>query len=126
MSQNIDQQSCALKKADYIAIDEMPNFNRFVRRKNTFIFVMTGTFLTIYILLPILAFLPILQQKVIGNITGVWVYSAGLFLMTIIVCTIYIRRAAVFDVQAKAVIDEYKQGQSTFTEASDGSEGGIR
>lgn len=126
MSNNIDQQSCALKKADYIAIDEMPSFNRFVQRKNIFIFVMTGTFLTIYILLPILAFFPILQQKVIGNITGVWIYSAGLFLMTIIVCTIYIRRAAVFDVQAKAVIDEYKQSQSTHADSSERSEGGVR
>lgn len=112
MSKNMDQQSRVLKKQDYIAIDEMPSFNTFVRKKNTFIFVMTGTFLTIYILLPILAFFPILQQKVIGNITGVWIYSAGLFLMTIIVCTIYIRRAATFDKQASDVIEEYRQNQS--------------
>lgn len=122
MSNNIDQQTCALKKQDYIAINEMPNFNTFVRKKNTFIFVMTGTFLTIYILLPILAFFPILQQKVIGNITGVWVYSAGLFLMTIIVCTLYVRRASVFDQQAKDVIDEYRQIKSSQAKQSEGGQ----
>ncbi len=120
MSQHIDQQTCALKTQDYIAIDKMANFNTFVRKKNTFIFIMTGTFLTIYILLPILAFFPILQQKMIGNITGVWIYSAGLFLMTIIVCTLYVRRAAVFDRQAKAVIDEYRQMQADQSNQAEG------
>lgn len=111
MAKNIDQRSCALKSQDYIAIDEMPEFNQFVKQKNTFLFSVTFGFLFIYILLPILAFQPILQTPIIGAITGVWIYSAGLFLMTIIVCTLYIRRATKFDKAAHEVIELYHQRQ---------------
>lgn len=112
MSKPIDQQSCALKSQDYIAINDMPEFNQFVKQKNTFLFSVTFGFLFIYILLPILAFQPFLQIPVIGSITGVWIYSAGLFLMTIIVCTLYVKRAVKFDQSATDVIALYQKRQS--------------
>ncbi|GGG16407.1 hypothetical protein GCM10007425_08440 [Lysinibacillus alkalisoli] len=93
---------------DYAAIEAMESFNTFVKKKNTFLFSMTGAFLLFYILLPILAFKPVLQQKVIGNITGVWIYSAALFIMTVVVCTIYVKKATKFDEQAANVIKEYQ------------------
>lgn len=99
MSPNIDQQ--------LLAIEKMPAFNQFVRKKNLFLFSVTLGFLFIYILLPILAFQPILQKPILGAITGVWFYSAGLFLMTIILCTLYIRQAAKFDQQIDAVLKDY-------------------
>ena len=61
-------------------------------------------------LLPILAFTSVLQQKWVGSITGVWIYSAALFLMTIVLCTVYIRKASQFDVEAAKVIAEFQQG----------------
>ncbi|MEG0498159.1 MAG: DUF485 domain-containing protein [Carnobacterium sp.] len=93
---------------DYNAIEAMESFNKFVKKKNTFLFSITATFLFLYILLPILAFRPVLQQKVVGNITGVWVYSAGLFIMTIVLCMVYIKKATSFDKAAAAVIAEYQ------------------
>lgn len=95
---------------DYDAIDKLESFNRFVKKKNTFLFSMAGAFLTFYILLPILAFTSVLQQKWVGSITGVWIYSAALFLMTIVLCTVYIRKASQFDVEAAKVIAEFQQG----------------
>ena len=92
---------------DYHAIEAMESFNSFVRKKNTFLFSITAVFLILYILLPILAFQPVLQQKIFGNITGVWVYSAGLFVMTIVLCTVYVKKAASFDKAAAAVLAEY-------------------
>lgn len=77
---------------DYHAIEAMESFNSFVKKKNTFLFSITAVFLILYILLPILAFQPVLQQKFFGNITGVWVYSAGLFIMTIVLCTVYVKK----------------------------------
>lgn len=115
MPQSIDQQHKAISNQNFIAIDEMPEFNEFVRKKNTFLFSITSAFLFIYILLPILAFRPILQTPILGAITGVWFYSAGLFLMTIILCTLYIRKAAQFDKQASAILTKY---QHTEQEAS--------
>lgn len=111
MTQNIDQQSCALTNQDYVAIDDMPEFNQFVKAKNRFLFSVTFSFLFIYILLPILAFQPILQTPIIGAITGDWLYSAGLFLMTIIVCMLYVRRAAKFDQSAAKVLALYQDRQ---------------
>lgn len=96
-----------IQSIDYNAIEAMESFNKFVKKKNTFLFSITAGFLFLYILLPILAFQPVLQQKVVGSITGVWVYSAGLFIMTIILCTVYIKKAASFDKAAAAVIAEY-------------------
>lgn len=94
---------------DYATIDRMDSFNQFVRRKNTFLFTTAATFLTFYILLPILAFQPVLQQKIVGNITGVWIYSLALFVMTIVLCTVYVKMAAKFDKQAAEILAEYQK-----------------
>lgn len=94
---------------DYAKIDEMQSFNEFVKKKNRFLFTVAGCFLTFYIFLPILAFQPVLQQKWVGNITGVWVYSAALFIMTVTLAIVYSKKAPKFDLQAKAVLDEYSK-----------------
>ena len=94
---------------NYDAIDRMETFNQFVKKKNTFLFGITITFLTFYILLPVLAFTPVLQQKAIGSITWVWVYSLALFIMTIVLCTLYVKMASKFDKTAAAVLQEYKK-----------------
>lgn len=95
---------------NYEKINNMETFNSFVRKKNAFLFGTTGVFLFLYILLPILAFTPVLQQKWIGNITGVWVYSAGLFVMTVVLCALYTKMAPKFDQIAAEVLREYEQG----------------
>ncbi|HWK23010.1 MAG TPA: DUF485 domain-containing protein [Ureibacillus sp.] len=101
------------EQIDYKTIDQMASFNQFVKKKNTFLFSVTAVFLTFYILLPILAFTPVLQQKWVGNITGVWVYSAALFVMTIALCIVYTRMAPKFDKIAAEVMAEYKKGGGT-------------
>lgn len=104
---NATSRSAANQIIDYDAIEKMDSFNRFVKRKNTFLFSTVGLFLFLYIMLPILAFQPVLQQKAVGNITWVWIYSAGLFVMTVILCTVYVKKAEKFDKEAAAVLAEY-------------------
>lgn len=100
-----------LQSKDYDKINQLDSFNKLVRKKNTFLFGTTAVFLILYILLPILAFTPVLQQKWIGNITGVWVYSAGLFVMTVILCMVYTKMAPKFDKMVVNVLEEFeKQG----------------
>ena len=94
---------------NYDTIDRMESFNHFVRKKNTFLFGTTVAFLTFYILLPILAFTSVLQQKAIGSITWVWVYSLALFIMTIVLCTIYTKMATKFDKTVAAILKEYEK-----------------
>lgn len=97
----------ATNHIDYEAIEKMESFNRFVKKKNTFLFTTATLFLLYYITLPILAFQPVLQQKVIGNITGVWLYSGSLFVMTVILAMVYVNMAAKFDKEAAAVLAEH-------------------
>ncbi len=94
---------------DYAKIDQMESFNAFVKKKNTLLFTIAGCFLTFYIFLPILAFTTVLQQKWVGDITGVWFYSATLFIMTVTLAVVYSKLAPKFDAQAAAVLAEYEK-----------------
>lgn len=94
---------------NYEFIDSMESFNHFVKKKNRLLFGITITFLTFYLLLPILAFTSVLQQKAIGSITWVWIYAFALFIMTIVLCTLYTRMASKFDKAVTAVLSEYKK-----------------
>ena len=94
---------------DYAKIDQMESFNKFVKKKQTFLFGIAIAFLTFYIFLPILAFTTVLQQKWIGDITGVWIYSAALFVMTVVLAIVYSKLAPKFDAEAAAVLAEYKK-----------------
>ena len=94
---------------DYAKIDQMESFNKFVKKKQTFLFGTAIAFLTFYIFLPILAFQPVLQQKWVGNITGVWVYSAALFIMTVTLAVVYTFKAPSFDKGVAEIIAEYEK-----------------
>jgi len=96
---------------DYDAIANQESFKSLVRRKNSFLWSMTAIFLLAYMLLPILtSYTTILHQKAFGEITWVWVYSAGLFIMTWGLCHLYVAKANNFDREAKAIIAEYENG----------------
>lgn len=94
---------------DYDAFIKMDSFHKLVKRKRSFLFTTTFLFLVAYIFLPILAFTDALQSKAVGHITWVWIYSFSLFLMTVVLCTLYVSRAQKFDKEAEAVINEYQQ-----------------
>jgi len=96
---------------DYDAIANQESFKALVRKKNSFLWLMTAIFLAAYMLLPILtSYTKILHQKAFGEITFVWVYSAGLFIMTWALCHLYVAKANSFDKEAKAIIAEYENG----------------
>lgn len=110
MSSLGEKHSGKRSNINYEEIDRMESFNQFVKKKNTLLFSITFTFLIFYILLPILAFTPVLQQKWIGEITGVWIYSAALFVMTVCLAIVYSKFAPKFDAEAAAVLAEYNKG----------------
>lgn len=98
---------------NYDKIAEMESFKQLVKRKNSFLWTITVIFLAIYILLPILtSFTQVLHQKAIGEITWVWIYSAGLFVMTWGLAHLYVAKATTFDKEASAIIEEYERGVS--------------
>lgn len=96
---------------DYDKIAEMGSFKQLVKKKNVFLWSITVIFLVAYMLLPILtSFTQILHQKAIGDITWVWIYSVGLFVMTWGLAHLYVSKANVFDKEAKEIIEEYERG----------------
>ena len=97
---------------DYERIASQQSFKQLAKKKNLFLWTMTAIFLALYMLLPILtSFTEILHQKAIGNITWVWLYAAGLFLMTWGLAHFYVARANKYDSEAKAIIAEYEGGK---------------
>ena len=98
---------------DYDKIAAQSSFKKLAKKKNGFLWSMTVIFLVLYMLLPILtSFTEILHQKAIGDITWVWLYAAGLFIMTWGLAHFYVSRANKFDSEAKAIIAEYQGGET--------------
>ncbi|WP_407656716.1 DUF485 domain-containing protein [Lysinibacillus yapensis] len=99
------------ERIDYDKIAEMQSFKELTKKKNSFLWTITVIFLAAYLLLPILtSFTEILHQKAVGEITWVWFYSAGLFIMTWGLAHLYVAKANSFDKEAKAIIEEYERG----------------
>lgn len=99
------------KAIDYDKIAEMQSFRKLSKKKNKFLWTVTVVFLAIYILLPVLtSYTNILHQKAFGEITWVWIYSLGLFVMVWALAHFYVGRASKFDKEAKDIIDEYERG----------------
>ncbi|WP_274306991.1 DUF485 domain-containing protein [Solibacillus daqui] len=98
---------------DYDKIASQPSFQQLAKKKNSFLWTMTFIFLALYMLLPILtSYTDILHQKAIGDITWVWVYSAGLFIMTWGLAHFYVAKANKYDSDAKDIIAEYEGGRA--------------
>lgn len=101
------------KHIDYDKIAAQPSFKALAKRKNSFLWSLTAFFLLAYMLLPVLtSYTKVLHQPAIGSITWVWVYSAGLFIMTWSLAHLYVAKANGFDKEAKAIIAEYEGGQT--------------
>ncbi|RUL48648.1 MULTISPECIES: DUF485 domain-containing protein [Lysinibacillus] len=99
------------KVIDYDKIAEMESFKKLAKKKNSFLWAMTVVFLGAYMLLPVLtSYTQVLHQKVVGDITLVWFYAAGLFIMTWGMAHLYVGKANSYDKDAKAIIDEYERG----------------
>ncbi len=96
---------------DYDAIAKQESFKALVKKKNAFLWSITVFFLAAYMLLPILtSYTTILHQKAFGEVTWVWIYAAGLFIMTWSLCHLYVAKANSYDKEAKAIIAEYENG----------------
>ncbi|ATP40293.1 hypothetical protein CSE16_09680 [Solibacillus sp. R5-41] len=101
-----------LRKIDYDKIASQESFKALSKRKNAFLWTLTAIFLTAYMMLPVLSsYTKILHQPAIGAITWVWVYAAGLFIMTWSLAHFYVAKANRFDKDAKAIIAEYEGGR---------------
>ncbi|WP_075981669.1 DUF485 domain-containing protein [Bacillus massilinigeriensis] len=95
------------KAVDFERIASSEKYQQLKKEKTKFIVPLTIFFLAVYILLPILtSYTKVLHQPAIGSITWVWLYALSLFIVTWILCHVYVNKAAKFDESAKAILDE--------------------
>jgi len=96
---------------NYSVIAESKEFKSLKRKKSKFILPITIFFLLSYILLPILtSYTTILNNNAFGDIAWVWVYALALFVMTWVLCMVYVRRANDFDKEAEIIFEKEKAG----------------
>lgn len=92
---------------DYVKVEQSPKFKKLMNDRKKFIVPLTIFFLVFYFLLPILtSYTTFLNTPVIGDISWVWLFAFSQFVMTWVLCTLYVRKAATFDKQADDIIDE--------------------
>ncbi len=94
------------KSYDFEKIAESQDFKSLMESKKKFLIPITVFFLVFYFMLPILtSFTTILNRPAIGSITWTWVYAFAQFVMTWILCIIYVKKAGKFDHLAEQIIE---------------------
>ena len=95
-------------KPDFQAIDASESFQKLVKKKKSFLVTSTILFLGLYILFPlIISYSNVLNGSFVGDVSWTWVYALGLFAMTWILVTVYMKRAAEFDRMANETLKEF-------------------
>ncbi|WP_071393788.1 DUF485 domain-containing protein [Bacillus tuaregi] len=101
-------------KYDFEKIASTPEFKDLMKAKKKFLVPVSIVFLALYFTLPILtSYSTILNRPAIGSISWTWVYSFGLFVMTWVLCMVYVKRAARYDKMAQNIIEKYSQGDQS-------------
>jgi len=94
-------------KTDFLEVAESSQFKRLIQQKKKFTVPLTVFFLIFYFSLPILtSYSDILETSAIGDISWAWLFAFAQFIMTWILCTVYVNKSASFDKQAEQIIEE--------------------
>src|SRR5699024_3534860 len=92
---------------DYEKVVESGQFKQFMQNKRKFIIPFTIFFLIFYFLLPVFtSYTTFLNITVIGDIFCVWLCAFVQFIMTWVLCTIYVKKANAFDEQVERIIED--------------------
>ena len=92
---------------DYEAIANSREFKELLKEKSKFIVGYTILYIGYAMLLPILAFYTnLLETKVIGDITWAWIYGVSIIVMSWIVCSIYVKKSAVYDKRMQEIVEK--------------------
>lgn len=97
---------------DFQAIERSAGFRDLMKKKKAFLIPTTALFLGLYLLFNIIiSYTDLLDARFIGDISWVWVCAFGLFAMTWILVTVYMKRAAKFDEMANDTLKEFHYGE---------------
>ncbi|MGE6260751.1 DUF485 domain-containing protein [Heyndrickxia sporothermodurans] len=95
------------KRIEYEKIASSVKFKKLISAKKKFIIPLTIFFLVFYFALPFLtSYSNILNNNVIGDISWAWLFAFAQFIMTWVLCTVYVKKASFFDKLADEIIEE--------------------
>ncbi|WP_255473490.1 DUF485 domain-containing protein [Planomicrobium sp. CPCC 101110] len=93
---------------DFDAIEASAGFRDLMKKKKAFLIPVIALFLGLYLLFNfVISYTDWLDQAFVGDITWVWVFAFGLFAMTWILVTVYMKRAEKFDDMATKTLKEF-------------------
>ncbi|MEN2767931.1 DUF485 domain-containing protein [Ornithinibacillus xuwenensis] len=97
-------------KVDYVKVESSPQFKQLMANKKKFILPMTVFFLVFYFLLPIFtSYGTFLNTPAFGDITWAWIFAVAQFVMTWVISSMYVKKAASFDDEADQIIEDQIQ-----------------
>ncbi|MFD2762392.1 DUF485 domain-containing protein [Lentibacillus juripiscarius] len=95
------------KNVDFVKVEQSESFQKLMHDRKKFIVPLTIFFLIFYFLLPTLtSYTNFLNTPAFGDISWVWLFAFAQFIMTWVLCTVYVKKAASFDEQANQIIDK--------------------
>lgn len=95
---------------DFEKIASSNKFQQLMTSKKKFIVPLTIFFLVFYFTLPFLtSYSNILNKIAFGDISWAWVFAFAQFIMTWVLCIVYVKKASYFDKLADEVIEENKK-----------------
>lgn len=98
---------------DYVQVAESRRFRGLLEKKKKFILPLTIFFMVFYFSLPILtSYTNVLERPAIGDISWAWIYAFAQFIMTWVLCTVYVRKFQKFDGEADEIIEKEIKGGS--------------
>lgn len=100
------KQNQSGSEIDYEAVEQSEEFQTLMTKRKKFIVPYTIFFLVFYFLLPIFtSYTTFLNKPAIGDVSWVWLFAIGQFVMTFTLSIVYVRKANHFDDDAEEIID---------------------
>lgn len=102
------------KHTNFVKVAESNQFKQLTKARKKFIVPLTIFFLIFYFTLPVLtSYTTFLNSHAIGDISWAWIFAFAQFVMTWILCTVYVKKSASFDRKSKQIVEEQvKKGGS--------------
>ncbi|WP_144510368.1 DUF485 domain-containing protein [Bacillus sp. FJAT-22090] len=96
---------------NYERISASQEFQSLKSKKRKFILPVSIFFLLCYITLPALtSYTTVLNTNAFGDVAWVWIYAIALFIMTWVLCMIYVSKANGYDRDADEIFEKEKAG----------------
>lgn len=93
---------------DFVAIENSAEFKELMRKKKRFLVSSTILFLGLYLLFNVvISFTNVLDKTFVGDISWVWVFAFGLFIMTWVLVTVYMKKSVTFDKLATETLKKF-------------------